>query len=75
MAADRTYDTLAEWAEDRADMLIVCKCGRTINVPSDKILPRFRYAESVTLAAARLRCTSCRRRGHATITPVVVLRR
>jgi hypothetical protein len=49
-------------------------CGRTINIPSEKIVERFRYAGEVSKAVTRLVCTGCRRRGHATITPVPTLR-
>lgn len=69
------YQTLEAWAQDRADMRIVCDCGRTINVPADKILSRFRKDSSIQQAVIRLRCTTCRRRGHATISPIPVLRR
>lgn len=69
------YGTLAEWAIDRADMRIVCACGRTINVPAAKIIERFRSDGSIDRAATRLRCRSCGRRGHATMMPVPILRR
>jgi len=72
--AEGNYVTLAQWAGDRSDMRIVCKCGRTINIPSEKIVERFRFAGEVSKAVARLVCMSCRRRGHATITPVPILR-
>ncbi|TVV76922.1 hypothetical protein [Sphingomonas solaris] len=69
------YKSLAEWAADRADMLIVCTCGRTINLPSGNIVERFRGEGSVSTAAIRLVCKGCGRRGHATLTPVPKLRR
>ena len=69
------YSTLAEWAADRADMLVVCACGRTINLPAGKIVERFRYDGSVAAAAIRLVCKGCGRRGHATLTAVPKLRR
>ncbi len=69
------YATLAEWAEQRSDMRIVCECGRTINIPADQILARFRFDGGVLQAVIRLRCTACRRRGHATITPIPILKR
>ncbi|MET3712652.1 hypothetical protein ABIC65_003370 [Sphingomonas trueperi] len=58
-----SYKTLGEWAIERADMRIVCECGRTINVPADKILSRFGRDSSVQQAVIRLRCSTCRRRG------------
>lgn len=70
-----SYQTLAEWAADRADMRIVCACGRTINLPSGQILTRFRFDGYVSTAVTRLRCKTCRRRGHATAEPVPVVRR
>ncbi len=69
------YKTLGDWAIERADMRIVCDCGRTINVPADKILSRFGRDSSVQQAVIRLRCSTCRRRGHATISPIPVLKR
>lgn len=33
-----SYKTLGEWAADRADLRIVCACGRTMNMPSEEIL-------------------------------------
>jgi len=72
--AETSYLTLAQWTGDRSDMRIVCMCGRTINIPSEKIVERFRFAGEVSKAVMRLVCTGCRRRGHATITPVPILR-
>ncbi len=72
--AETSYVTLAQWAGDRTDMRIVCMCGRTINIPSEKIVKRVRFAGEVSKAVMRLVCTGCRRRGHATITPVPTIR-
>jgi len=69
------YKTLGEWAVERADMRIVCECGRTINVPADRILSRFGRDSSVQKAAIRLRCSTFQRRGHATISPIPILKR
>ncbi|RYF03556.1 MAG: hypothetical protein EOO77_30880 [Oxalobacteraceae bacterium] len=68
------FTTLGEWEKARADMRIVCACGRTINLPAAKIIERFRSDGPISLALTRLRCGSCRRRGHATITPVSFLK-
>ncbi|WP_375244175.1 hypothetical protein [Sphingomonas parapaucimobilis] len=72
---DRSYNTLSQWAADRADMRIVCACGRTINLPSEQILKRFRRDGDVPSSFVRLRCRRCGRRGHATVTSVPILRR
>lgn len=74
-SAEGGYRILAEWAEDHADMRIVCVCGRTINVPAEKIVQRFRFDGAVAVAVTRLLCRGCRRRGNATITPVPILTR
>lgn len=69
------YRTLAEWAKDRADMRIVCACGRTINLPAERILDRFKGDGEVASKVIRLRCQSCRRRGHASVSSIPALRR
>ncbi len=68
------FTTLGEWEAARADMRIACVCGRTINLPAAKIIERFKSDGAVSKALTRLRCGSCRRRGHATITPVPILK-
>lgn len=73
--SDRSYNTLSQWAADRADMRIVCDCGRTINIPSEQILQRFRRDSDVPSSFVRLRCRRCGRSGHATVTSVPILRR
>ena len=70
-----TYVTLGEWAADHADMRVVCACGRTINIPADKILERFAGDGEVAVKVIRLRCRSCRRRGHASVSSIPILRR
>lgn len=69
------YQTLAQWAKDRADMRIVCACGRTINLPAARILERFKGDGDVASKVIRLRCRGCRRRGHASVASVPALRR
>lgn len=69
------YRTLGEWAADRADMRIVCACGRTINFPAERILERFKGDGEVGAALVRLRCLSCGRRGHAEVSKIQALRR
>lgn len=73
-APDR-YLTLAEWAADGADMRIVCKCGRKVNFPADRLIARFGSSGAVSAALLRLRCTGCRRRGHAGVSAVLPIRR
>lgn len=68
------FTTLGEWAASREDMRIACACGRTINLPAVKIIERFTTDGSISQALTKLRCQSCRRRGHATITPVPILK-
>lgn len=68
------FMTLEEWATSREDMRIACACGRTINFPAVKIIERFRSDGPISQALIRLRCQNCRRRGHATITPVPILK-
>jgi hypothetical protein len=68
------FTTLGEWETARADMRIVCACGRTINLPAAKIIERFKSDGPISKALTRLRCGSCRRRGHATITHVPLLK-
>ncbi len=68
------FTTLAEWAAAREDMRIVCACGRTINLPGGKIVERFKFDGEILLALTKLRCGSCGRRGHATVTPVSFLK-
>jgi hypothetical protein len=68
------FTTFAEWAAAREDMRIVCACGRTINFPAGKIVERFKFDGEISLALTRLRCESCGRRGHATVTPVSFLK-
>ncbi len=70
-----SYTTLAEWAADKADMRITCVCGRTMNMPAATILERFGRHGPIRTSIIRLRCRGCRRRGHATVSSVPVLRR
>lgn len=72
---DASYATLGDWAADRADMRIVCACGRTINMPAATILERFRKDGPVATAVIHLRCRGCGRRGYASVTAIPVLRR
>lgn len=69
------YATLAEWAADHADMRITCACSRTMNMPAATILERFGRDGPIKTSIIRLRCRGCGRRGHATVSPVPVLRR
>lgn len=72
---DTSYRTLGEWAADRADMRIVCACGRTINFPAERILERFKGDGEVAAKMIRLRCRGCGRRGHASLSAIQTLRR
>jgi len=72
---DTSYRTLGEWAADRADMRIVCACGRTINFPAERILERFKGDGEVPAKMIRLRCRGCGRRGHASLSAILTLRR
>lgn len=72
---DAPYKTLAEWATDRADMRIVCACGRTINLPAARIVERFKNDGEVATNMIRLRCSRCGRRGHASVSSIPILRR
>lgn len=56
-------------------MRIVCACGRTINLPAERILERFKGDGEVASKVIRLRCRSCRRRGHASVSSIPSLRR
>lgn len=69
------YKTLGEWAADRADLRIVCACGRTMNMPAEEILGRFKRDGDVATSVIRLRCRGCGRRGHASVSAVPILRR
>lgn len=72
---DTPYGTLAEWAADRADMRIVCACGRTINFPAERILERFKGDGEIASKMSRLRCRGCGRRGHASLSAIPFLSR
>ncbi|KQN90781.1 hypothetical protein ASE90_16975 [Sphingomonas sp. Leaf67] len=69
------YSTLGEWAADRADMRIVCACGRTMNMPAANILGRFKGDGEVSSKVIRLRCRGCGRRGHASVSSIPIFRR
>ncbi len=69
------FATLQDWAESRIDMRIECACVRTVNIPSNQILVRFRVDSSVTEAADRLRCKRCGERGKALMAPAYWTRR
>lgn len=68
------FTTFGEWAASKQDMRIVCDCGRTINLPSANIIKRFGADGPIGEALIRLRCQTCKRRGHATVTPVSFLK-
>lgn len=51
MDAVDQFATLQNWAESRIDMRIECACGRTVNIPSNPILGRFRFDSAVSEAA------------------------
>lgn len=69
------FPTLADWAAARVDMRIECACGRTVNIPLNQILGRFRFDGSVSDAADRLRCKRCGERGKAIMERVYWTRR
>ncbi len=69
------FATLQDWADVRIDMRIECACGRTVNIPSNQILGRFRFDGSVSEAADRLQCKRCGERGKAIMAPVYWTRR
>lgn len=50
-------------------MRVECTCGRTVNIPSNQILGRFRFDSTVDEAADRLRCKRCGERGKAIMVP------
>ena len=75
MSELQPFATLQLWADAHIDMRIECVCGRTINVPSNQILSRFRFDGSVSDAADRLRCKRCGERGNAVMAPAYWTRR
>lgn len=65
-----------DYAHNRADMRIVCECGRAINLPFDQILKTFGgIPQRLEQAKARLKCKRCFKRGRVTISPVATVRR
>lgn len=70
------FETTMDYAHHRADMRIVCQCGRTINVPFANVLKLFGgMPQAMPEAAARLKCKRCFQRGKVTVTPVPTVRR
>jgi len=66
------FETTMDYAHHRADMRIVCQCGRTINVPFADVLKLF---GGLPQAITRLKCKRCFKRGEVKVSPVPTVRR
>lgn len=73
---DLAYFTTMDYAQNRADMRIVCECGRIINIPFQNVFAMFGgIPQHVDKAKRRLVCKRCFKKGVATISPVPTVRR
>ena len=70
------FETTMDYARHRADIRIVCQCGRTINVPFANVLKLFGgLPQTMPQAIARLKCKRCFKRGSVKVSPVPTVRR
>jgi len=70
------FETTMDYARHRADMRIVCQCGRTINVPFANVLKLFGgMPQPIAKATGRLKCKRCFKRGAVTVSPMPTVRR